>query len=447
MAYNQDKRPFEFASKSNHTHLIRDVEIQGFLNNCSIPYSRDAIELDDRFLHDVNYEVDDKIKFIVAVDGGDATIPVKDKFPSSTMTFFQFGANLLSIEDLAGLKKTAFIDPEDISKLKELDRIKLALPTKNLAKKNAEKGKATLSFFVRETLYSFFKKQGYLATLKWFLFEEYKSTPEETYVISTNPDDEEGKKFVINRQNDITEDYRVKTEKGSFFLTDVFRLHEAIDEDLGANGIIAYVRNLVEHFILIHTIKGLYEQRKETVQNVIFIKDGVLAFFGQTANMHNPMRNLLNFLSSNNINVNLVGVEKSGAFVEHALEIKERLSGGQYFLLSNNYIYKYIKPGDPNTSEPFGRTSYYSCKLFFKTRDEKIYVLTLPSISKETVLNPQKEDFPNVDKILRHIELLKSDMYDNSLLPIALANKLVSISDHPSSSILEKFAKKSIINL
>ncbi|MGE5458181.1 MAG: hypothetical protein ACM3RX_07490 [Methanococcaceae archaeon] len=37
-----------------------------------------------------------------------------------------------------------------------------------------------------------------------------------------------------------------------------------------------------------------------------------------------------------------------------------------------------------------------------------------------------------------------SDMYDNSLLPIAVVNKLVSLSNHPSAVLLEKFAKASI---
>ena len=32
-------------------------------------------------------------------------------------------------------------------------------------------------------------------------------------------------------------------------------------------------------------------------------------------------------------------------------------------------------------------------------------------------------------------------MYDNALIPIALANKLVSLSDFPSSRILETFAE------
>jgi hypothetical protein len=62
------------------------------------------------------------------------------------------------------------------------------------------------------------------------------------------------------------------------------------------------------------------------------------------------------------------------------------------------------------------------------------------------VLEPQKSDFKNIDAILNNIEKLKCDMYDNSLFPVALANKLVSLADHPSSVILEKFAKQSINN-
>jgi hypothetical protein len=31
-------------------------------------------------------------------------------------------------------------------------------------------------------------------------------------------------------------------------------------------------------------------------------------------------------------------------------------------------------------------------------------------------------------------------MYDNSLIPVALVNKLVSLANHPSTRILQKFA-------
>jgi hypothetical protein len=52
--------------------------------------------------------------------------------------------------------------------------------------------------------------------------------------------------------------------------------------------------------------------------------------------------------------------------------------------------------------------------------------------------------FHNLQAILTNVEKLRCDMYDNALLPVALANKLVSLSDHPSSKILQKFAIESM---
>ena len=43
-------------------------------------------------------------------------------------------------------------------------------------------------------------------------------------------------------------------------------------------------------------------------------------------------------------------------------------------------------------------------------------------------------------EMLANVAKLKCDMYDNALLPVALVNKLVSLADHPSSKILQKFA-------
>ena len=139
-------------------------------------------------------------------------------------------------------------------------------------------------------------------------------------------------------------------------------MHEVVDEDLGAGGIVGYLRNLIEHFILIDTIRGIYKRKKNSLSEVLFIKDGPLGFFGQTANMHEPMRELINHLQ-NELKMYLIGIEKSGPFVEHAQEIKDKIQPGQAFLLSNHHIYKYIKPGTSDNPEAYGRTSYYSSKI------------------------------------------------------------------------------------
>jgi len=159
--------------------------------------------------------------------------------------------------------------------------------------------------------------------------------------------------------------------------------------------------------------------------------------------MHKPMRHLTNYLIKN-FNLHLAGLEKSGAFVEHADEIKNKIKNGFGLLLSNEYIYKYILPGVPDQNNPYARTSYYGAKLFYKSNDERMYVITLPVKNEKVVLEPSKKDFHNIDVILHNIEKLKCDMYDNSLIPVALANKLISLSNHPSTVILEKFAKKGV---
>jgi hypothetical protein len=443
MSYSEGKRPFEAASKSNHIHLIKDKLVQEFLYNHELPRDSEEIETISSYYIDIDYDIEDSINWIVAVDGGNTTIPVKSKFPSSTLTFFQFGANALSIEDLNSLKEEPYISPDNISKLKELHRRKLVIPTKNIGLKKDDGTRATLTFSVRKAIYDFFKNENLLETLSWFLFESYNPfSSRNNYELASHPDNIELKKIIIDKAK-LTKDYCINHPDGMIFLTDVFRLHEVIDDDFGAGGVLGYLTNIAEHFILIDYIKNVYRRRKSALKEVVFIKDGPLGFFGQTANMHKPMRALINYLSESE-DIYLVGIEKSGPFVEHAMEIQDKLKPGQAYLFSNKYIYKYIKPGDINTSEPFGKTSYYGSKLIFKSRDEKIYLITLPTKLPEVVLNPQKEDFHNIDVILKYIEKLRSDMYDNSLLPIALANKLVSLSDHPSSMILEKFAKSII---
>ena len=71
-----------------------------------------------------------------------------------------------------------------------------------------------------------------------------------------------------------------------------------------------------------------------------------------------------------------------------------------------------------------------------------MYVVSLPVEMLKP--EPMEGDIPNLRAILTHIEQLKCDMYENALLPVALANKLVSLAAVPSSKILESFAKSSM---
>ena len=442
---SRSHKPNEWAAKINHTHIINDSFIKYFITKCTLPKASADIEESDRDNFEIlNADIDNPIKYILAVDGGYTTVEVKKNFPSAQFAFFQFGAVLFNVSDLEGLSDKPYIFPEDMQKLHNLQRFKLAIPIKNIVI-NSE---SSLKNSIRKVIYEFFMKErdrtSFMETLKWFIFEEYRDNPLDSYSLASNPNLDVGTgNFVLNRKS-INPDYTFDSPSGAVYLTDVFRLHEVVDEEHGAGGMLGYLTRLIEQLILVHFMRFILKHQKRLMNEFLFIVDGPLSFSGQTANMNAPMRNLCNHLLKN-ANLFFVGLEKSGPFVEHAREISAPptgnpvLAGGKYILLSNNYIYKYVVPGDPSRMQ-YGSTSYYSGKVIFHSQDGQIFVLTVPVPDKDSIMNPKKTDYANLDIVLMNIQKLKCDMYDDAIVPVALANKLVSLANHPSKVLLEKFA-------
>jgi hypothetical protein len=446
MAYgSRGKKPIEWSSKINHTHIINDEYIQKYIQSCNLPKDAHDIELNNNLIYSLDKIENNPIKNIIAIDGGYSEVVVKKNFPSSKMAFFQFGVLFFSVADLENLEEKSFISPEDMSKFKDLYRIKFSLPIKNITYKNEN----NLTNSVRKTIYEFFIQdrdgQNFMETLYWLVFQQYDiNNSVSSYNLSSHPISNE-KNVSINK-DEMNENFIFSHKDGDIYLTDIFRLHEAIDDEIGASGVLGYVTTLFEQIIMAHYIKYIYQNQPHKLKEILFIKDGPLAFFGQTANIHKLFRNMINFISKKYI-LSIAGLEKSGSFVEHANEIVKNsnlLKPNQYLLLNNKHIYTYILAGDPNNQEPYARTSYYSSKIIFNSINGYLYVVTIPTKSSEVVLNPTKNDFQNIDIILYNIEKLKCDMYDDSLVPIALVNQLVSIANHPSTMLLNKFSKENL---
>lgn len=433
------RKPSEFASKSSHSTIVNDTAVGDFLKKCTLPASAKDVTIKNEMLTEISEVHPNPVSKIIAIDGGYSEVSIKNEFPSSKIAFLQFGAVFFTTGDLEHISKTPFIEPKDMERLNNIQRFKLTLPTKNIIYDNATS--FTDSF--RKTIYDFFIDENnelFASTLKWFLFEEYDSCIDK-WTLSNCPSCAE--KNIELLRKDLENDYSTVCSKCKeiIYITDTFRLHEAIDNELGASGVLGYLITLLEHMTLIHLIKVIMEVKPDLLREILFIKDGPLAFFGQTANLHKPMRTLINFIYSK-YDLFLAGLEKSGAFVEHAAEVAIKIPANNVLMLNNNHIYQYIMPSKSDISTPYGSTSYYSNKLIYKTDVGGMYVVSLPT--RKTLLEPKRDDFKNLDIILSNISKLKCDMYENSLFPIALVNKLVSLSNHPSSMILEKFAKKTI---
>lgn len=435
------KKPFEKASKTGHTNIINDDFVKAFIKSCYIPPFGENVDKKDLNFTQIIPLTNNPIKNIITIDGGYTDVVVKAEYPSSTLAFFQFGALFFKLKDLISLKSKPFIDPDDFSKLQNIQRIKLAVPTKGIT----IKGERDLVSSVRKAIYDFFmtspETEGLIAALKWLIFEEFNLASKSVWHLSTCPYCGNG----INVSKDmVNSNYSFPCPScgGNVYLTDTFRLHEAIDNELGAGGVLGYLSTTIEQLLIVFLIKSMLETKPSLLNETLIIKDGPLAFFGQTANIHKPMRSLIRFLNNNHA-IFLAGLEKSGAFVEHADAISGMIKNREALIMTNKYIYEYIIPGQANETAPYGRSTYYGNKLIFKSEYNNIYVATLPSM--EALSSPTKADFINIDVVLNNISALKCDLYYNSLVPIVMANKLVSLADHPSADLLKQFAQDTIV--
>lgn len=444
MGYSSSgRRPFEKASKSSHHHIINDPEVQKLISNIEKSPRASKVQL-DQLLLDYSPPSYNPIEAIVAVDGGYSEAIIESEFPSRLIHFFQFGALLFKKDDLNTLEKSSFIAPEDMAKLNNIHRLKLSLPTKNMRLRN----QSTLKASVLRCIYEFFRNNSLeeshtlMDTLAWFIFRRYKGNnkteQDKVWKLATNPQSPQGNAIELF-ENQMSADYTFRCPEtgGQIYLTDIFRLHEAIDEEIGATSILGYLLNVIEHLIIVHILRQLLINQPDALNRVLFIKDGPTGFFGQSANLHIPMHDLVKWLFDNH-NINLAGLEKSGAFVDHAKEIEKNLDPGKVLILTNDYIYSYIIPGQANPNRPYGSTTYYGHKVIFKSRKNQMHVISIPA--REIKVAPDASDIYNLLTILNNIEALHCDMYDSALFPVALVNKLVSLSSHPSQRILQKFA-------
>lgn len=438
MGYGQrGNKPFERASRIAHASVINAPEVRSLLSRCALPSAATTAVIADE-CETLPHSDSQPIRVIVAVDGGYTEAPVRDEYPSATVTFFTFGPLLFGMDDLEAIDRQPFIAPEDMATLRNLERYTLALPTRNVLLS----GTTDLVQSVRRTIFEFMTvsamgKHRLLDTLRWLLLRQWK-TDHGTWTIPHCPNlgcTQRGIQF----DKTTADVLKCPACHSDVFLSDALRLHERVDVEQGAGAICGYLMTSLEQLVLVHVIRTILGLKRSLLREVLLIKDGPLAFFGLTAPLHTPMRELCIDLFADGLH--MVGLEKSGSFVEHAVAIEASLPYGAVLIPSNEYIYRYIEPGDSH-SQKYGQNTYYSAKAIYRSTRGDTYVATLPT--KSWAPKYRLSDIPNAAETLDALTALRCSMYDNALLPIALVNRLVSLSDVPSKEILAIFARKSL---
>lgn len=436
MPYPKGSRPAEFASKTSHTHIMLDEQVKNFLNNCKFQKiaSKDILkETDTIKAQKVN---NNPLKTVLSVDGSFGDAIAQENFPSTIFSYFLYGMNSIDMDLLTQLNDMTFLEPKDVSQLNNGEYYSLMLPGQNII----VEGYDDLKDSIRGTIFHHFlgnsNNNSLIETLEWFIFEKYSTKPLNEYNLAHCPSCG-ANDIKLNSEDMVNYKFKCPNCGEDIYLTDVFGLDVFINE-YHSGEIKSFASSILEQFLIIKKLKEMVENDPEALNYSLFIKDGPLAFFNQTNLMTKPMKNLTDYLLSN-YNLYLVGCEKTGPFVDYAKVISEELENNSIVLLNNDFIYNYIIFGK-KADDGYGKKTYYGSKIIFKSEYGKIYVLTIPTMNGN-IFKPQKEDYINLDIILDALNQLRSEQYDDALLPIVLVNKNVSISKNFGGGLLSNLTK------
>jgi len=240
------------------------------------------------------------------------------------------------------------------------------------------------------------------------------------------------------------------------YATDALRLHEGIS-DFGDNmSAMTRMMNVVEHLLLSAFVLELLHEDPSSLNKIAFVMDGPLALFGEPAKWQPRIMKLVHKANMKLAELGLeplliMGLQKTGTVMDHARLLERFLPNGVMRVIDDTYRHTYIT-GSDKASEDFGYESYYGQDFLFKTERGRIFNFALPypfegkgGFGGRTGFSQAKVELPRYGSLIeracdliRHFEL---DLYDNAIVPVALAHRHASISLVPGGKVLDIMAK------
>lgn len=456
----------EVAGKGGHSDIVKNPDIADFLKHCSYmktPSEEEAAKIVSSFISaDVSTTLP---ALVIASDASKFSDPIQGKFPSTQIGYVKVSLVCVKVEDFNGLvsPNSHYVDPFKVAEMhKNAGVASFVLPGSNITYKNASSVTNGFRLAVYESLSSnktvcFPAPQDY--SLKNFLHKLndiansplllIKNCPSCNEIL--HPTSSEG--VVFSKANEVIQCPHCSEH---VYCTDALRLHEDIS-DFGENtSSITRFMNAVEHLIVAAFINYVADINPKVLSDLAFIVDGPLAIFGQPARLHSRLmafyHNINQTLKDQGFNPPIImGLQKTGQVMEHAQALSQFIKPNTYRLVDDDYRFLYIKGGSLNTGN-FGHETYYGQDFIYKTKKGSIFVLGIPypfekklrqsDFAKQKIsIDCYASHLKRAFKIIEHFEF---DLYENSVIPIALAHRHASISLTPGGKVLEILSRKNL---
>lgn len=462
----------EKANKLSHTSIIFNPDIKKSIETYKISFNDNNNILDIlNNMIDIKSE-QNKLDHIFSVDGSYTDVPVDNRYPSARIGFIQFSMNLIRLYEDSNIEVNGIINPIEYNKLMEAHTQSFDLPIYNTIVGNFNTLKDSIRFKISE----------YLEKLKTYdengvsvLDTLYEIISEEDFRNNfrcINPDCPSHKENIVFNKNDFKNKYKESICEycgKKMYLIDYLRLHEIVDEEFGAKGVLSRLCRVLEQLYPINFIMNLLQSdagenvKYNALSKIGFMLDGPLAIYGEPAKLHKSIHKYL--LNVNNALINkgfetlvYFGITKNGLIVDHIRSILDyikfydetkslNLPKEKILIINDDYRFKYIHPNNNNST--FGNETYYGQDMVYFDKESNFYVINIMYPLDKNSINFKENKFnlnlySQIGKIVDLLNELEVDLYDRALLPIVLGHKYASISLKPGVSSLEDFGKRII---
>jgi hypothetical protein len=460
----------ERANKFSHEKIINNQLFKNKLKDYKITF--DIGENDNgyesiktKFVNKDDNNESKAIDYIFTVDSSFMEIPVNEEIPTAKIGIINFGSSIINLKMKSNVYEEGFINPQKFNDIYNSSMFTFMCPTFNVTLKD-DKNLSTLDC-IRKEIYDFYYMNKPFSDIRLIntLFNIMKSNMESFELKCTNETcitQGMGTSTCSPRNNFKLGDVGIEPFYCPYcgeimYITDYLRLHEAVDIEFGNNTILTRFAQVTEHIININAIDSLLKHRSyDLLSRTAFIIDGPLAIYGEPAKLN---RSILKYLHSVSkiIDDGIVyfGILKTGKLKDHFNLLLKKLKTDEneipkntFMLVDDNYRFKYVQKA-PRENKYFGQEVLFGQDYLFYSKDQKRFVISIlyPVESRdknfgENVFN--HKNYRNLQTILNLINNISIDLYEDAVLPVALAHKYAAISLNPGTNILEIFIRENL---
>lgn len=445
----------ESASKGGHIDIVKNPDVFEFLKSCEYlkePNEQEAKKLVSDF---INIQTDKQLlpDLTVASDASLYANPIIDNFPNTQIGYVKISIMIIKSNEFDGLlSDDSLVDPFKVAKINNSTSISFTLPGSNIkykGKKSVRDGLRVAIFEQYSDSRSDFTKNGGY-TIKDMLF-----------CLNDTMSDKPLLKLVKCPvcDNEINIVFKNEKEHCSFceselYFTDCLRIDTLVsDFSIGSSHITRFM-SLTEHLMLVSIVRFLFDKNKNKLSTMAFVLDGPLAIFGEPARVSLRLMSFYYLVKESMESENLqhpliIGLQKTGQVVDYANSIARYIPNGSFKVIDDDYRHQHIF-ASVDKNKNFGHETYYGQDFIYKTNSGRIFIFALPYpfMSKNNDFSKQKIEISrygsDIQRAISFIENFELDLYENAIIPVALAHKHASVSLVPGGKILDILTKNNL---